>query len=78
MRLVAASDQVIITLVDLPDNRVFKEDTIVDDTGRGFFRLTFPDCYLDCVSDHAQESEEWVKMLKSMIGRVPLRVPFSV
>ncbi|KAI8137885.1 hypothetical protein BJV82DRAFT_661049 [Fennellomyces sp. T-0311] len=78
LRLVAASDQVIVTLVDVPDNRVFKSNTIVEQTGRGFFRVTFPDTYLDCVCDEVQESEEWVRVLKSMIGRVPLKMHFSV
>lgn len=77
IRLSAASDQVIVTLVDLPkDGRVFQDETITEETGRGFFRITFPDFYIDCVSDHPFESEEWVKILKSMIGRVPLKVPF--
>ena len=77
LRLVAASDQVIVTLVDLPDTRVFKQNSIVEQTGRGFFRISFPDTYLDCVCDESQESEEWVRVLKSMIGRVPLKMHFS-
>ncbi|KAI9275696.1 hypothetical protein BDA99DRAFT_555470 [Phascolomyces articulosus] len=78
LRLVAASDQVIVTLVDVPDNRVFQSNTIVEQTARGFFRLTFPDTYVDCVGDDAQDSEEWVRVFKSMIGRVPLKMPITV
>lgn len=78
LRLVASSDQVIVTLVDVPDTRVFQEDTIIEETSRGYFRITFPDIHVDCVCDEPHESEAWVKMLKSMIGRVPLKVPFSL
>ncbi|KAI7884504.1 hypothetical protein K492DRAFT_234670 [Lichtheimia hyalospora FSU 10163] len=78
LRLVASSDQVIVTLVDVPDTRVFQSDTIIEETSRGYFRITFPDIHVDCVCDEPYESEAWVKMLKSMIGRVPLKVPFSL
>lgn len=78
LRLVASSDQVIVTLVDVPDTRVFQSDTIIEETSRGYFRITFPDIHVDCVCDEPHESEAWVKMLKSMIGRVPLKVPFSL
>ncbi|KAI7847985.1 hypothetical protein BDC45DRAFT_575268 [Circinella umbellata] len=77
LKLVAASDQVIVTLIDIPDNRVFQSNSIVEQTARGFFRITFPDTYLDCVGDEAKDSEEWVRVLKSMIGRVPLKMPIS-
>lgn len=74
VRLVASSDQVIVTLEDIPDTRVFQENTIIEETGRGFFRIVFADAYVDCVCDAAGESEAWVKILKSMIGRVPLKI----
>ncbi|KAI7881823.1 hypothetical protein K492DRAFT_206539 [Lichtheimia hyalospora FSU 10163] len=74
VRLVASSDQVIVALEDIPDTRVFQENTIVEETGRGFFRIVFADAYVDCVCDEAHESEAWVKILKSMIGRVPLKI----
>lgn len=76
LRLSAAADKVIITLVEEDTSKVFT-DTIHSNESKGFFRLTFSDYYLDCVSDDLDDSEEWVKTLKSMIGRVPLRLPFS-
>ncbi|KAI9319896.1 hypothetical protein BX666DRAFT_1917223 [Dichotomocladium elegans] len=74
VRLVASTDQVIVTLVDVPDQRVFQPDSIVEETSRGYFRIIFAGAHVDCVSDEASESEEWVKVLKSMIGRVPLKL----
>jgi hypothetical protein len=76
IRLSAAADKVIVTLMEEDTSKVFTE-SIHTENHKGFFRLTFPDYYLDCVSDDLEESEEWVKTLKSMIGRVPLRLPFS-
>ncbi|KAL0075135.1 hypothetical protein F4703DRAFT_1798630 [Phycomyces blakesleeanus] len=79
VRLSAAVDQVIVTLEDIPeDGRLFQTETIWEDNRRGFFRLAFPDFHLDCVSDQVEESEEWVRALRSMIGRIPLRIPFTV
>ncbi|KAI8976814.1 hypothetical protein BDB01DRAFT_837919 [Pilobolus umbonatus] len=76
--LSAASDKVIVTLAEQdPNEKVFKAESISEENERGFFRLKFADYYLDCVSDDAEESEEWVKMLKSMIGRIPLRLQFG-
>jgi hypothetical protein len=78
IRLSAAADKVLVTLtLDENDGKVFGQDNIHAGNHKGFFRLAFPDYYLDCVSDDLEESEEWVKTLKSMIGRVPLRLPFS-
>ena len=79
IRLSAAADKVLVTLVDEQENsKVFgTTETIHEENHKGFFRLAFSDYHLDCVSDHVEESEEWVKTLKSMIGRVPLRLPFS-
>ncbi|CEP17015.1 hypothetical protein [Parasitella parasitica] len=76
LKLSAAADKVIITLVEEDTSKVFT-DSIHSSDFKGFFRLTFTDYHLDCVSDDLDESEEWVKTLKSMIGRVPLRLPFS-
>ncbi|KAI9469816.1 MAG: hypothetical protein EXX96DRAFT_587530 [Benjaminiella poitrasii] len=76
IRLSAAADKVIVTLMEEDTTKVFT-DSIHTDNHKGFFRLSFPDYYLDCVSDDLEESEEWVRTLKSMIGRVPLRLPFS-
>lgn len=78
IRLSAAADKVIVTLLgDSEEDKVFGHESIHADNHKGFFRLAFPDYHLDCVSDDLDESEEWVKTLKSMIGRVPLRLPFS-
>lgn len=78
IRLSAAADKVLVALTtEENDDKVFGRDTIHAQTQKGFFRLAFPDYHLDCVSDDLEESEEWVKTLKSMIGRVPLRLPFS-
>jgi hypothetical protein len=78
IRLSAAADKVIVTLTeDKNDDKVFGAEPIHANNHKGFFRLAFPDYYLDCVSDDLEESEEWVKTLKSMIGRIPLRLPFS-
>lgn len=79
IRLSAAADKVIVTLVEqeTKDEKVFGAESIVEGNLKGFFRLSFPDYHLDCVSDNVSESEEWVKTLKSMIGRVPLRLPFT-
>ncbi|KAL9541908.1 hypothetical protein MBANPS3_008871 [Mucor bainieri] len=76
LKLSAAADKVIITLLEEDTSKVFT-DSIHSSNAKGFFRLTFSDYYLDCVSDDLEDSEEWVKTLKSMIGRVPLRLPFS-
>ncbi|KAI8391812.1 uncharacterized protein BYT42DRAFT_610997 [Radiomyces spectabilis] len=76
VRLSAATDQILVTLVDLPD-RVFQPEPICEDNQRGFFRISFPDFYVDCVSDKVEESEEWLKALRSMIGRVP-QLQYSV
>ncbi|KAL9554677.1 hypothetical protein PS6_003275 [Mucor atramentarius] len=76
LKLSAAADKVIITLMEEDTSKVFT-DSIHSSDSKGFFRLTFSDYYLDCVSDDLDDSEEWVKTLKSMIGRVPLRLPFS-
>ncbi|EIE85701.1 hypothetical protein RO3G_10411 [Rhizopus delemar RA 99-880] len=79
IRLSAAADKVIVTLVEqeTKEDKVFGSESIVEENLKGFFRLSFPDFHLDCVSDTVHESEEWVKTLKSMIGRVPLRLPFT-
>lgn len=77
IRLSAAADKVIVTLVEEDDGKVFTHESIHAENHKGFFRLAFPDYHLDCVSDDLDESEEWVNTLKSMIGRVPLRLPFS-
>ncbi|KAI9259322.1 hypothetical protein BY458DRAFT_588506 [Sporodiniella umbellata] len=79
IRLSAAADKVIVNLAEqkTKDEKVFGAESIVEGNLKGFFRLTFPDYHLDCVSDEVSESEEWVKTLKSMIGRVPLRLPFT-
>ncbi|KAG2230750.1 hypothetical protein INT48_006338 [Thamnidium elegans] len=76
LQLSAAADKVIVTLLE-DDEKVFSQESIHAENHKGFFRLAFPDYHLDCVSDDLEESEEWVKTLKSMIGRVPLRLPFS-
>ncbi|KAK4511196.1 uncharacterized protein ATC70_012410 [Mucor velutinosus] len=76
LKLSAAADKVIITLMEEDTSKVFTDSIHSSDT-KGFFRLTFSDYYLDCVSDDLDDSEEWVRTLKSMIGRVPLRLPFS-
>lgn len=76
LQLSAAADKVIVTLLE-DDDKVFSQESIHAENHKGFFRLAFPDYHLDCVSDDLEESEEWVKTLKSMIGRVPLRLPFS-
>ncbi|KAG0164297.1 Bud site selection protein bud4 [Apophysomyces sp. BC1034] len=78
VRLSVAAEQTLVTLVDMPDKRVFQPETICDDNRRGFFRLAFPEFHVDCVCDQVDESEEWVKALRSMIGRVPLKLPFTV
>ncbi|KAI8374902.1 hypothetical protein BD560DRAFT_393531 [Blakeslea trispora] len=76
IRLSAAADKVIVTLIQEDESKVFEDKTIHEHEQKGFFRLQFPNYYLDCVSDSLEESEEWVKTLKSMIGRVPLKLPF--
>ncbi|KAI8637037.1 hypothetical protein BD408DRAFT_447945 [Parasitella parasitica] len=76
LKLSAAADKVIVALVEEDTSKVFT-DSIHSSDSKGFFRLTFTDYYLDCVSDDLDDSEEWVQTLKSMIGRVPLRLPFS-
>ncbi|KAF7731591.1 Bud site selection protein bud4 [Apophysomyces ossiformis] len=78
VRLSVAAEQTLVTLVDMPDKRVFQPETICADNRRGFFRLAFPEFHIDCVCDEVEQSEEWVKALRSMIGRVPLKLPFSV
>lgn len=74
----AAADKVLVTLMDdQEDDKVFPTDSIHEQNHKGFFRLAFADYNLDCVSDDLEESEAWVKTLKSMIGRIPLRIHFS-
>ncbi|KAI8991266.1 hypothetical protein BDF20DRAFT_843740 [Mycotypha africana] len=79
IRLSASTDKVLVTLVEEDKNtdKVFNPESIHSDNRKGFFRLTFSEYYVDCVSDNLEDSEDWVKTLKAMIGRVPLRLPFS-
>lgn len=61
----------------MKEDRVFGKESIHQENLKGFFRLSFTDYYLDCLADEVHESEEWVKAFKSMIGRVPLRLPYN-
>ncbi|CAO3658122.1 unnamed protein product [Rhizopus microsporus] len=79
IRLSAAADKVVVTLIEqeMKEDRVFGKESIHQENLKGFFRLSFTDYYLDCLADEVHESEEWVKAFKSMIGRVPLRLPYN-
>lgn len=70
IRLSAAADKIIVTLVEEDANRIFTDSIHQESNEKGFFRLSFKDYYVDCVCDTMNESEEWVKTLKSMIGHV--------
>lgn len=70
IRLSAAADKVIVTLVQEDTSRIFTDSIHTERNERGFFRLSFQDYYVDCVCDTMEESEAWVKTLKSMIGHV--------
>lgn len=59
-----------VTRLSAAADKLFTEPIHTDSNEKGFFRLTFADYYIDCVSDTTEESEEWVKTLKSMIGHV--------
>jgi hypothetical protein len=69
IRLSAAADKVIVSLED-DEDKVFTDSIHAENNEKGFFRLSFNDHHVDCVSDTTEESEEWVKTLKSMIGHV--------
>ncbi|CEI88631.1 hypothetical protein RMCBS344292_03013 [Rhizopus microsporus] len=79
IRLSAAADKVVVTLIEqeMKEDRVFGKESIHQENLKGFFRLSFTDYYLDCLADEVHESEDWVRAFKSMIGRVPLRLPYN-
>ncbi|ORX43337.1 hypothetical protein DM01DRAFT_1201408 [Hesseltinella vesiculosa] len=76
-KLIVAAEQTLVDVRGETFTQIFTQDTICDDNSKGFFRIAFTNgSYIDCICDRVEDSELWVSMLKTMVGKVPVRKPF--